>query len=188
MENKEVISAGKMSGQLMGNWLLWGMLFGFIYSLVYYFIANFVESLVLNAIIAIVLQGITAFITWKESTFSSFRKKTISSNDVSSVMKRLVVFTIVICLLTGIYNMYNVNKAIDKAINKANYQLVISESIASYLYSDKEMEEYNKQKEQGIAKARNQIYIYLIILEIGITAAYFIVLPLEKKEILKQIS
>ena len=62
MENKEMVSAGKMSQHLMGNWLLWGLLFGFIYSFVFVLITNSMESLVLKAIIAVITQGIIAII------------------------------------------------------------------------------------------------------------------------------
>jgi len=187
VENKELISSGKMSQYLMGNWLLWGLLFGLIYSFVFSLLTNSMESLVLKAIIAIVFQGIIAFILWKLSTASAFKKRTITYNDVPTVMRNLIIFTIAICILTGLYNISTVNSSIDEAIN-SNFQLKYSESMMSRLYSDEQMAEYNKQKEQTISEAKNKAYTYLVILELGLTVVYLAVLPLEKKEILKFVS
>ena len=187
MENKEMVSAGKISQYLIGNWLLWGLLFGFIYSLVFTLTSNFIESLVLKAIIAVILQGIVAIIVWKLSTYSSFKKRTISNNDVPTVMKNLIIFTIVICVLNGIYNIASVNSSMDEAIN-SDYKLKFSESMMSSIYSDEQMAEYNKEKEKAITEAKNKANTYLIILELGLTAVYLAVLPFEKKEILKYVS
>ena len=145
------------------------------------------ESFVLKAIIAVVAQGIIAIIVWKLSTSSSFKKRTISYNDVPTVMKNLIVFTIVICILTGIYNIASANSSMDKAIN-SDYKLKFSESMMSRIYSDEQMTQYNKEKEKAIAEAKRKANTYLVILEIGLTAVYLAVLPLEKKEILKYVS
>ena len=187
MENKEIVASGKMTQSLIGNWLLWGILFGIIYSFIYSLIASSIESMVAIALVAIVLQGITAILVWKCSTSSSFKKKTISYDDVPAVMKNLVIFTIVICVITAIYNISNVNATIDEAI-ESNYQLKFSESMMSYLYDDEEMAEYQEEKEKAIEELKSKFYTYLIVLEIGLTAVYLAVLPLEKKYILKYVS
>ena len=187
MENKQIVTSGKITQSLIVNWLLWGILFGIIYSFVYGLLSYAISSLVLRAILAIILQGIMAIGLWKLSTSSSFREKTISYNDVSKVIKNLVIFTIIICVLNGAYNFFEINSKIDKAVN-SNIQLRMSESMMSRIYSDKKMAEYNKQKEEAINKVKSQAYVYLTVLEIGLTAVYLAVLPLEKKEILKYVS
>ncbi len=166
--------------------LLWGIVFGLVYSLLYAFITHSMESLVLKAIIAIVMQGITTFIIWKFSTKSTFKKRTISYNDVPTVMRNLIIFTVIVCVINGIYNYSQVNSTIDEAVN-SNYKLKYTESMMSYLYDDDQMAEYNKQKKDAIAKVKNQARTYLVILEIGLTAIYLAVLPLEKREILKYV-
>lgn len=187
MENKEIVTSGKMTQALIGNWLLWGLIFGVIYSFIYSLTAVFIESMFGVALVAIVLQGITAILIWKYCTLSSFKKKTIAYDDVQTVMKNLVIFTIAICIITAIYNIYNVNATIDKAL-ESNYQLRFSESMMSYLYDDDEMAEYQAEKEKAIQELKTEFYTYLIVLEIGVTAVYLGVLPLEKKYILKYVS
>lgn len=71
------------------------------------------KSLIAVAIIAIILQGIIAL-----STYSSFKNQTIVHNDVQKVMKNLIIFTVVICIFYDIYNIFSVNKAIDKGNKK----------------------------------------------------------------------
>ena len=73
LENKELVTSGKITQTLIGNWLLWGIVFGMIYSFIYKLIASSMESMVGVAVVAIVLQGITAILVWKCSTISSFK-------------------------------------------------------------------------------------------------------------------
>ncbi len=186
MEEKEVVTSGKITQGLIVGWFLWGILWGIIYTFLYRFITNFTDSLIIKSIIIIILQGIITFIIWKFSTKSTFKKRTMNSDDVPKVMKNLIIFTILICIINGVYQFFNANDAIDRTIN-SNFQLRIRETMMSSLYDDEEMEEYNKEKEEFISDVKNQVYTYLVIVEIGLTAVYLLVLPLEKKEILKYV-
>lgn len=187
MENKEVSTTKKITQELIGGWFLWGIVFGIVYSIIYSIASNFTESLIVKSIIAIIFQGIITFLIWKFSTKSTFKKRTMSKDDVPTVMKNLVIFTIIICVVNGIYQFVQVNKIIDKTL-ESNFQLKYTEKMMSYIYDDEQMEEYNKQKEEAISKVKGEAYTYLAILEIGLTVVYLAVLPLEKKEILKYVS
>lgn len=180
MENREFASTKKITQELICGWLLWGIVFGLIYSFIYTLINHSMESLVIKAIIAIVMQGIIAFLIWKFSTYSTFKNRTMAYDDVPKVMRNLIIFTIIICAINGFYNYFQVNTKFDEAI-KSNYKLKYTERMISYLYDDAQMAEYNKQKDEAIKKVKT----YLVIIEIGLTAVYLLVLPLEKKEILK---
>ena len=187
MENKEVVDASKMSKSLIGNWLSWGIIFGLLYSFIFPFLTNSMDSLFLKALIAMVLQGFIAIILWKISTQSSFKKMTISSDDVPVVMKKLLVFTIIICLLSCVYEIYKGNSYIDEAV-KSNYQIQLQETFMSKLYTNDQMSEYNKQKEEAISSVKHKLHVYIVLLEAGLAVVYLGVLPLEKKEILKYVS
>ena len=114
------------------------------------------------------MQGITSFLAWKTSTKLIFKKKTILFDSIHSVMKSLIIFTIIICILNGVYQFYKINKKIDETVNS---------SIISYFYNDKQ-----------IAKLKTQTYIYFAITQVSLAAVYLAVLPLEKKEILKHVA
>ncbi len=183
---KELATTKKITQGLIGNWLLWEIVFGIIYFVIYSLIAHSMESMIIQAVIAIVMQGIIVFLIWKISTKSVFKNKIISSDDVPTVMKNLIIFTIVICVINGIYQFSQVNSTIDNAIN-SNFQLKYTESMMSHLYNNEQMAEYNNQKEDAIAKVKSQAYTYLAIIEIGLTTVHLAVLPFEKKEILKYV-
>ena len=121
-------------------------------------------------------------LVWKFSTITVFKKRTIYTHEVSTVMKNLTIFTIIICLITAIYNFSQINSRIDKII-ESDISLSINDLYASYLYNAKEKAQYEAQRKEAISKAKGQVY--LTVLEIGLLAVYFGVLPLEKKNILK---
>ena len=101
-------------------------------------------------------------------------------------MRNLMIFTVVMCLLDGIYNVSTANYSFNKSID-SNYGLKYSESILSNIYSGEQMAEYNRLKEEAIREARGKLNTYLILFELGVTAVYLAVLPFEKKRILKYI-
>lgn len=186
MENKELVSSGKISQYLIGYWLLWGLLFGFIYSIFISLITRFMESIIVKAIIAIILQGVIALIVWKLSTASAFKKRTIAYDDVPNVIRNLIIFTIVICVIIGINTIVSANSSMNESIN-SDYKLKYSESVLSRLYSEEEMAEYYKEKDKIIKEAKNKVNTYVIILDMGLTVVYLAVLAFERKEIMKYV-
>ena len=186
MENKEIATSGKITSELIGGWILYSILFGIIYYLISSFINSLIPSLVLKAIVVIVLEGIFMFLIWKSSTASTFKKRTMNYSDVPTVMRNLLIFTIIICVINGIYNFYSVNKAIDTAI-ATNVELQLLEYNVSTLKNSKQMKKYEEEKNKAIAEAKSQLYTYLSFLEVGLTAVSLAILPLEKKQILKYV-
>lgn len=187
MENRELVNSGKMTARLIGFWFLWGLLFGFIYLIVFSIIRYYVtQSLVILAIIAIVLQGLMTIFLWKLSTSSAFSSKTISRNDISTVMRNLVIFTITIYIINGANNFFEINSKIDKEI-ASNPKLKMNEILISRIYNKEELNEYNKQKEAVISQAKSQVFTYLIILEVGLIVVNLAILPIERKEIAKYV-
>lgn len=185
--DKSVISVGKMTTRLIVDWLLWGLLLGIIYTFVFSLLTKAIHSLIIQAILAIILQGITSLIVWKLATSSAFgNNKTIRPSDISKVMKNLIIFTVIICVLNSVFNVLETDSKIDKEIN-SNIKLKFSESFINSLYNDEQKAEYNKQKEDAISKVKSQLYTYVIIVDIGLTIAYLAVLPFEKKAIEKSV-
>lgn len=62
---------------------------------------------------------------------------------------------------------------------------MFSESYMKYLYDDKEIAQYQAQKEKIISEAKTKLYTYLTVLEIGLLAVYLGAVSLQKKAILK---
>ena len=142
------------------------------------------DSLISTAIIVIILQGITAFCTWRCTIATTFRKRLIDRNDVQTVMKNLMIFTFILCFISGLMNYSNVNEKLDEVIN-SNPSLILSETYMKYLYNEEEIAQYQSEKEKVINETKTKLYRYLAILEIGLISVYLGVVPLQKKTILK---
>ena len=186
MENKQVATVRTITGELIGGFILYGIVFGILYNLIYSLITNRIseDSLILIAIIAIILQGITVFCVWRCSIATTFRKRLIETDDVKTVMKNLMIFTIIICFITAMMNFVQVNEAVEEAIN-SDSSLRISEAYMQYLYDDEEIAQYEAEKEKIINQTKIELYTYLAVLEIGLLVVYLGVVLLQKKAILK---
>lgn len=173
-----------ITGELIGGFILYGIVFGILYSFIYSAITNRIseDSLILTAIIAIIFQGITVFCVWRCSIATTFRKRLIETDDVKTVMKNLMIFTVIICFLTALINFSQVNETVE---NKINSSLTVSEMYMQYLYDDDEIAQYEAEKEKIISETKLKLYTYLAVLEIGLLAVYLGVVPLQKKAILK---
>ena len=186
LENKQVATVRTITGELIGGFILYGIVFGILYNLIYSLITNRVseDSLMLIAIIAIILQGITVFCVWRCSIATTFGKRLIETDDVKTVMKNLMIFTIIICFITAMMNFVQVNEAVEEAIN-SDSSLRISEAYMQYLYDDEEIAQYEAEKEKIINQTKIELYTYLAVLEIGLLVVYLGVVLLQKKAILK---
>lgn len=185
MENKETATVRTITGELIGGFILYGIVFGILYSFIYASISKMVssDSLILIAVIAIILQGIAAFCVWRCSIATTFRKRSIDRNDVPTVMKNLLIFTVIFCFISALMNFSEVNEKIDKTIN-FNGSLQFTESFMKNMYND-EMAQYQAEKEKVINETKTKLYTYLAVLEIGLLVVYLGVVPLQKNSILK---
>lgn len=186
LENKQVATVRTITGELIGGFILYGIVFGILYSIIYAVITNIFSeaSLILTAIIAIVLQAIAVFCIWRCSIATTFRKRSIETNDVKIVMKNLMIFTVIICFITAIANFMRVNDAVEELIN-SDTELMVAEAYMEYLYDDEEIAQYKAEKENIINETKTELYTYLIVLEIGLLVVYLGVVPLQKKAIMK---
>lgn len=185
MENKQVATVRTITGELIGGFFIYGILFAFLYNSIYPAITNRIEtdSTILLAIITIILQGITIFFIWRCSIASTFKTRLIEINAVPKVMKNLLIFTVIICFISVFRNFSKVNDIINETIDS---KFLLSETVLEYMYDDDdEMAKYNEEKEKAINEAKSIVYTYLAVLEIGLLAVYLGVLPLQKKAILK---
>lgn len=186
MGNKEVANVRTITGELIGGFILYGIVFSIIYNIIYSVITNLVasDSLILIAIISIILQGIAAFCIWRCSIATTFRKRLIDINNVDQVMKNLMIFTIIICCITALMNFVQVNGQVEETVN-SDANIIMSERYMSFLYNEEEIAQYKAEKEKIINETQTKLYTYLAVLEIGLLIVYLGVVPLQKNAILK---
>lgn len=186
MENKQVATVRTITGELIGGFILYGIVFTILYNFIYSSITNHIseDSFILTAFIAIILQGIAVFCIWRCSIATTFRKRLIETDDVKTVMKNLIIFTVIICFSTSLINFVHVKESVEDAVN-SDTSLKLSESYMQYLYDDDEIAQYEAEKEKIISETKSKLYTYLTVLEIGLLVVYLGALPLQKKAILK---
>lgn len=174
MEN-EVGTVRKITGELIGGFFLYGIVYGIVYSIIFSAITNDMQSekWLLKAIIAIVLQAVFAFFIWRSSIKSTFKKRVVNKNDVPQVMKNLIIFTIIICVINFFVNYIELKKGIDELDEKLD-------NYTSFLYNDAK-----EELEEEVEKMKSQLYSYFVVLELGLCAAYVAVVPMQKNKILE---
>lgn len=172
MRNKQVATVRTITGELIGGFFLYGIAFGILYRIISKILSP--DSLILAAIIAIILQGIRVFCVWRCSIATTFRKRSININDVQTVMKNLMIFTIILFLISTVMNYSDINKSLT-TIQK------MTEAYTYYIDDPELISQYKAENEKNISN----LYTYLAVLEIGLLAVYLGVVPLQKKAILK---
>ena len=182
MEEKEISNVGTITSELIGRFIIYGILFSIIYSGILSVFST--ESLIFTAIIVIILQGITLFCTWRCCIAATFKKRLIDKKDIKIVMKNLIIFTIILWIITGLINFSSVSEELNEKINSNTY-LMLSESYIKHYYDDNEFAKYQAEKEKIINQAKNELYTYVIVLEIGLLPIYLGMVPLQKKIIFK---
>lgn len=99
MENKEIVSIKKITTEIVIQKILWEIPFGILHSALTYPIQEYIPSIIFQITLLLALQFIIAFLTWKFSISASFAKYTIPQNDLSKLMKNVIIFAILECLL-----------------------------------------------------------------------------------------
>ena len=188
-ESKKPISTVKdITRNLIGNYLGMYVIFNIGYSILYNTLLTKIESTIVLAIVALAIQAIIVFLSWKLGTSFTFRAKSIQREDVQKVMKNLLIFTIVLIVINGIYRFYEVNVTINRALEN-NYSLRIREQLYKKVATDEQIKEYERKKEEAIAEAKKEVYILLAVLEVGSVAiSLSMLLLVEKRLILKHVA
>lgn len=175
-EERKIVTVGKMSTELIVGFFVYGIVYGIIYYLLINFLAVLrIESLIVTAIISIILQGIFAFLTWKWNISATLKKRTITKDKVPAIMRDLYIFTIILCVVTAIFNFRKVDMNLDYEIN--------TELKLEGIYRNSS--DYQEQKELVTKEVKKGLYTYLAVLEVGLFVVYIGVILLQKKRILE---
>lgn len=159
---KEVATTKKITGELIGGCFLYGIIFGLAYFIVGGFINIRGENeYIFRTIVSIILQGIALVLTWQFSTASAFKRKTLDYNDIPIVMRNLLIFVIIICIISSILNFINIKSNLNELDLQSRF--------------------FDTQTDE----IKTQLYICTAISEIGSWVINLVALLLEKKWILK---
>lgn len=194
MNDKEIVSESKITSDIISKFLILGIIGLIIYGR-FIKVLDGIDSLFILAIITILLQGLLVYFIWKFSILLSFKKKTIYTIYVPTVMSKLKMFTVALWIMSLLSNFSQVNTKIEEIKNSYiySYQYYMSK-IEESVYSNngildfknlKTKEEYDKEYNKEIDKQSSKLYNYMVLLQIGLLIVYFIALTMQKKNILK---
>ena len=176
-EERKVVTVGKMSTELIFGFFVYGIVYGIIYYLIVNFLVYVVqiESFILTITIEAILQGIFVFLTWRWNISSTFKKRTITKDKVPAIMRDLYIFTIIICVFSGILYFRKIDTDIDYMVN--------SELKFEEIYRNNP--DYEEQKKSITKKLKNESYKQFAIVEIEEAIVYLVMVSLQKKKILE---
>lgn len=176
MERQEV-STKSMTWKLIGWQLVWGILSTIILRALMGITNNIVgKNLFLYVVISLILSAVISYITWQAAISSAFKKSTISRMQADSVIRNLMIITVILSVLSCIINISN-SKNFSKELEDSP-KLKMANMMSKYL-SEEEKLEYDETLE----KAQKQVSTYTVV--IGICGIFINVgaLALNKKNI-----
>ncbi|MFR2534166.1 MAG: hypothetical protein ACLTEH_04770 [Clostridia bacterium] len=189
MEEKEVSSVRKITGELIGGFILFSIVFGLINNFLQRIIATKIgsDNWVLQIIVGLIVAMGCIFFTYKCSTIVTFKKRSILYTDVSAVVKNILIYTVVICSLSIISTcMTTINRVenLEKEMN-ANSKVRLQEQWMQYVYSDSQIAQYRNEKQEIIEQTKTKYVVMCVVIEVAKVAIYFGMVPIEKKWIMK---
>ena len=182
MENKEITTTKKITTDLIAGWLFYLIPFGLLYSFFYKLMDSKIDQLAIKCLIGIIVQGVIILVAWKLSTRSAFKKRTITLDNVSKVMRNLTIFTIIVLAISGFSKYLSINKLLNAATNYNNAMLAFC---LRGVTDEEVIAEYSEKVEENTRNLKNETYTYLALVETGFVIVYLGALAIEKKEIIK---
>ena len=184
MNEKEIISGNKMAWNIIGWAILYGFLFGIVYSFTFNLLSSNLDNEVLTGVIYIVLQSLVAYFTWKASISTAFRKTAINYSAVSSVIKGIIIYTIIILILYSISITIESNSKLEEVSNSV---FSIYDFYAEYYLEDSDFIAYQQQKQDMIDEVQSQINSLIVTFIVANVIIYSIMIFVSKKMVLKYV-
>lgn len=185
LNEKKIYTANQMTGELLLGIVLYGVISYVVYIIAYGLTVHFLEdnkNFILLGFIVLALQALMVFVTFKLANRQAFKKGTIYKTEVGNVLKNISFVVIVILLIQVLGTFANVSSTVDEAVED-DLGLKYREHLMSIIYDDDDMAVYQAEKEKAIQEAKNKLYQYLAIVEIGIIVIYGTAIVLERKSL-----
>lgn len=187
-DKRRFLPVGKIIGLLCINWLFPGLLYFLLYEIIQGFFYGIIENflgdlLIIKLITSLILQWCILLIIWGKSISNTCKKTRIYKNDVSNIMKGLVIFTFVVCLISVIINFISAQKTFDETINN-DPKIQYYERYIELFGSEQDVSNFIEEKNKLISKVKIQLFSQLFVLETAVVFVYLSVLPYVKKDLL----
>lgn len=168
-KEKEIVTSGKVTGELIGNYIAFTIIAGIITKFIWAAIEGSGEGLSfqMTLVVTLLLEIITVFLVWFISMSSTFKKKTIYRNEIGKVVKNLIIFTVIILVIGIGIDVSKLNSEFNKAIDE-NSELNMLDKYVSLTLSEEEQLQYQIEKDKAIKETKQEMYTYFIAAEVGV--------------------
>lgn len=194
MCDKQIVKEQKITSNIITYFFIFGILGIIIYNILYKIVEK-IDSMFIMVIVATLLQGLILYYAWKISIIVTFKKETMYTIFVPYVMSKLMLIMIALYAISALSNFQTVKNEMEEIKNSnlysnSFYLQYLRESAAEngnvlYFSNLKTKDEIEKECKEMVDKEAGKVYGYLAFLQIGLFAVYFIVLSLQKKNILR---
>lgn len=172
-ENKEIIE------KLLKKFILYMIGAGFLITIIFSIILKRVSNIVLIATIMIIIHGIMMFISWKISIEKTLQTR-ISISQFDSIMKCIILATLVIYVIGTIAYVSNMKRA----INETKLEIAILETLRN---NKNNKEPIYNFKEGVIEQAIQKMNVSITFQQVGIFVAYIWAIERQRKKLLEYV-
>ena len=182
MKNKQVISSKKMTGEIIGLFFVFLMIFNISFSLLSKVVP--ISSALIRLFISVIAEVVCVYYAWKCCLHLEFKKKTIARDAVNSLLKNLMTSVIILCILITAFEIEQIKTQIQKINSEMTSTEIVSLDKLVELFGDSgEKTEYNLQKELVLKESKNNLYVYYIFGLTCLWITHIYVFNLQKKAI-----
>ena len=112
MENKEIVKPSKIISEIIGGYVLYGIIYGVLFALVYGVIEvgfKLVEQPLFYSVITICISILFNVLVINNSIKTTFKKRTTNKKYVSYIMQSLVIAMILLCSIITLIDIIMIN-------------------------------------------------------------------------------
>lgn len=126
MENRKIITSGKMTLHLILSWFVWGLVFGILARAI---TAN-LESNVIGIVLSLIVNVVAVILSWILAVTTNFKQKTVYYTDVPKMIKSLAIFVIIFSIIVDVASFFaDGNKMTNTTIISTIISIVVSLAI-----------------------------------------------------------
>ena len=182
---KEVLTAPKMAYQLIGSFIIWGVVL-FVPLRLLEATTYFIKPLWLQFLCLAVLEGVCVICMWKLSNHRVFKKRRIRPSSVNEVMKYLIIVTILAVVVCSWVNIRDAKNQARDAVREEFMAADLQVNIFGRLYSEEDRIAYENLKQEYEDKVERRTLVLSIIFATTISLIDLGALYIEKRDLEKR--
>ena len=178
-EEKEIITSKQVTTNIIAKFIAFKLLFLILSQIIVLGFKEVIDTALLieeatdiTFLLIIVFFYVIICISWKLSFYFVLKKFSVLKSDVKTIIKNLIIFSVVGCLIFGVY-LFFVIELLDRSSPEP--VIIVTEATS---------EDYIKERMEEGKKSENQVYIYGAIFEVGLIIINLCMIKLQKNALM----